>query len=239
MKRAFTLIELLVVIAIIAILASILFPVFIQAKGQAKSISCLSGQRQLALSVQLYLHDWEAYPLLNYRNNENPALSNTGIRWFNMLQPYIRSDALFECPSAPGIKGGRNMALGYNYMFLGNSHLPLGHQFRSVSESTIAAQSKTIAFADSDGVRKEDVAASGGTYVSYFHGFVIDPPESNWNFSPPLDEDKGWCWKGNRCWLSTRHRGGANASFCDSHAQWVPYSKAMRDNSMWNGTGEP
>lgn len=239
MKRAFTLIELLVVIAIIAILGAILLPVFVQAKEQAKSVSCLSSQRQLAISVHLYLQDWDAYPLLNYRNNENPALSNTAIRWFNLLQPYVRGDALFECPAAPGVKGGRNMALGYNYMFLGNTHMPTGHQFRSVSESTIAHPTQTIAFADSDGVRREDVAAAGGAYVPYFHGFVIDPPESNWLFTPPLDEDAGWCWKGQRCQLSQRHRGGANASFCDGHASWLPYTRVMKNNSLWNGTGEP
>jgi prepilin-type N-terminal cleavage/methylation domain-containing protein/prepilin-type processing-associated H-X9-DG protein len=239
MKGAFTLIELLVVIAIIAILGAILLPVFSQAKEQAKSVTCLSTQRQLAISVHLYLQDWEAYPLLNYRNNANPALSNTAIRWFNLLQPYVRADALFECAGAPGIKGGRNMALGYNYMFLGNTHFLPGHPYNSVSESTISQQSRTIAFADSDGVKKEDVASAGGTYVPYFHGFVIDAPESNWSLAPPLDEDAGWCWKGNRCRLSQRHRGGANASFCDGHASWLPYTKAMKNNSLWNGTGEP
>ena len=38
--RGFTLIELLVVIAIIAILAAILFPVFAQAREQARKTTC-------------------------------------------------------------------------------------------------------------------------------------------------------------------------------------------------------
>jgi prepilin-type N-terminal cleavage/methylation domain-containing protein len=44
-RRAFTLIELLVVIAIIAILAAILFPVFAQAREQARKTSCLSNMK--------------------------------------------------------------------------------------------------------------------------------------------------------------------------------------------------
>jgi prepilin-type N-terminal cleavage/methylation domain-containing protein len=63
-KRAFTLIELLVVIAIIAILAAILFPVFAQAKAQAKKAADLSNNKQTNLAAQMYLNDADdLYPL--------------------------------------------------------------------------------------------------------------------------------------------------------------------------------
>ena len=56
-RRAFTLIELLVVIAIIAILAAILFPVFAQVREKARSIACLSNEKQLGLAVSQYIND--------------------------------------------------------------------------------------------------------------------------------------------------------------------------------------
>src|SRR2546423_13888476 len=55
----FTLIELLVVISIIAILASILFPVFARAKEAAKKTTCLANMRQIGVAFTLYLNDFD------------------------------------------------------------------------------------------------------------------------------------------------------------------------------------
>ncbi len=62
-KSGFTLIELLVVIAIIAILAAILFPVFAQAREQARKTVCLSNMRQYGTAMMMYVQDYdEIYP---------------------------------------------------------------------------------------------------------------------------------------------------------------------------------
>jgi len=58
MKKAFTLIELLVVIAIIAILAAMLMPALEGAREAARTASCMSNMRNIALAVAQYEIDY-------------------------------------------------------------------------------------------------------------------------------------------------------------------------------------
>ncbi|MBI4023751.1 MAG: type II secretion system protein [Verrucomicrobia bacterium] len=54
---AFTLIELLVVVAIISILAALLLPSLHRAKEQARTVNCLSNQKQLCLALLMWAED--------------------------------------------------------------------------------------------------------------------------------------------------------------------------------------
>ena len=59
-RKGFTLIELLIVIAIIAILASILFPVFARARENARRSSCQSNLKQQGLGFAQYVQDYDS-----------------------------------------------------------------------------------------------------------------------------------------------------------------------------------
>src|SRR3954465_14115366 len=95
-RFGFTLIELLVVIAIIAILAAILFPVFGRARENARRSSCQSNMKQIGIGLMQYVQDYDE-PLVP-NNIQYEVLRS----YAEILQPYIKSEQVFQCPSDGG-----------------------------------------------------------------------------------------------------------------------------------------
>jgi prepilin-type N-terminal cleavage/methylation domain-containing protein/prepilin-type processing-associated H-X9-DG protein len=111
-KRAFTLIELLVVIAIIAILASILFPVFAQARSRARQAACLSNLKQIGTGMAIYTQDYDETlpgndPAASFSAGHNrprgwnepwtAGISTTYRNWARDIQPYIKNYGVYKC----------------------------------------------------------------------------------------------------------------------------------------------
>jgi prepilin-type N-terminal cleavage/methylation domain-containing protein/prepilin-type processing-associated H-X9-DG protein len=233
--KAFTLIELLVTIAIIAILAAILFPVFAQAREKARQTACLNNVKQMALATAMYVQDYEAFPPVSL------FTLGLNIRWYDLIQPYVRSQQLHTCPTVPHLKFGRNPAYGYNYQYLGNSRVNCSNV--PVADSAIQTPAQTVLIADSRGTGTRLCDNDEPTDQDYLsvdclgnHAYTIDPP-----VLPPCKSGGGpnrfsaGGTPGLRSPIHPRHLGGANVTFVDGHAKWVRTDEFERDNRWWNG----
>lgn len=219
--RAFTLIELLIVIAIIAILASILFPVFARARENARRASCASNMKQVGLAVMQYVQDYdEHFPggsRLKLISNFNAPASTPTVH--GLLIPYIKSLGIFNCPSATNATGGNApTALSSTSYFMNGVFL----QFPS---DTVDWWGSTDPNNVTGGKSVAVVPAPAEIVYMQEYGQRdnrgINRPTPGTSFS--YNRFKGWCFYDTvtRTYgYSALHFDGGNLLFADGHVKW-------------------
>lgn len=100
-RKAFTLIELLVVIGIVAVLASIILPIFGRTKQQANVVMTLSNMKQMGVAMLTYAND-NNYLLPN--RAQNNADGTAADRWPVLIRPYVQDLRAYTSP-IPDVQG--------------------------------------------------------------------------------------------------------------------------------------
>jgi prepilin-type N-terminal cleavage/methylation domain-containing protein/prepilin-type processing-associated H-X9-DG protein len=203
-RRGFTLIELLVVIAIIAILASILFPVFAKAREKARQSSCLSNMKQLGLAVLSYANDYdEALPTEDYPYGGDGNTQGVDGSWRGAIYPYCKNAQIFMCPShKPGAGTYGYFDGRYNDCgMIGSYAINDCHQDAGVPTPP---EGRSLG---------EMQDASSVVFIVEGNG-LDDDTTMNTN-------DPGWVPSKGSYPSYYRHNEGANYSFIDGHAKWL------------------
>jgi prepilin-type N-terminal cleavage/methylation domain-containing protein/prepilin-type processing-associated H-X9-DG protein len=243
----FTLIELLVVIAIIAVLASILFPVFARARENARRASCMSNLKQFGLALMQYTQDYDGqYPKYSDINLHPPVApdppggyynnnSANGYTWCQITYPYHKSLNIFFCPStAQRDSGGANTKIsqknyGANAYVMG-SGTPL-------NESALKSPSTLYLIMDSGWI---------GAYPQYFK---TPRTSSIYEYMPGIATATN---NPNACdgfpasvdtiihddCISGRHFNGINIGFADGHVKWLKGNEIYHQAVAFNGNAE-
>ncbi len=218
-RRAFTLIELLVVIAIIAILAAILFPVFAQAREQARRTMCLSNVKQIATGMHMYIQDFdETTPaVIHYSGHTDDP------DFWVIIQPYVKNVQLFYCPDRTEWAmptgddcGGQStfnplqrcIGYGYNWSILSNSRLGLidhrenftgGYIETGVALAAVVAPADTFAYGDTGDNPRYTICSN------YIFQYYINATSNG----------------------QMRHGGKLNMAFVDGHAKSVAFKAGV------------
>ena len=235
--RAFTLIELLVVIAIIAILAAILFPVFAQAREQARTSVCVSNTRQIGLAIGMYLQDYdETEPIFFAYNTETQTgataragdAAHQGVEV--LVLPYTKNKDIFKCPDD-----------------LGGPTLPDPHFGCPGRASYAACYGSSYRFtkcaytlAPGYSSQNNDTTQFATLQVSKLAGFVL-PAETRimrdemtpW-FGPT---DTGGQYGYTPGYYQQWHSRGMGIVFADGHSKFTVSAKAF-DNQVVKPSGE-
>lgn len=221
-RKGFTVVEILVVVAIIAILAALLFPVFVRAKESGRRSTCIVHMRQLGAALEQYEGDWGGYPTwseywyLKSNNIGSPETwgSETADQyWDAKLVPYVKGGdpvvapgkldrgGVWRCATAGEATDRRTVGISQGLLY---DTVPDDHvRWRYVSSLIVEDVSKTIFVGDAG--RDGRVA-----YPMNFDGY--------------RDKylDKISYYRRDAPW---RHDGGAVYVYVDGHAKWQPGDK--------------
>jgi prepilin-type N-terminal cleavage/methylation domain-containing protein/prepilin-type processing-associated H-X9-DG protein len=212
-KSGFTLIELLVVIAIIAILASLLLPALAKAKESGKRVACINNQRQLGLSVLMFVDDNDGkYPIRQAPN-----------RWPEQLRDYYKDLKLLRCSSdnpLPRPAMGTNadaaprsfIINGWNDLFreqMGSSFSMTAIMGKTIREAEVKLPSETIVFGEKE---------TGSDH------FFMDMYEGGGNDFTEVEQSRH---------MGKGASGGANFCFADGSTRFLRFGQMLTPYNLW------
>jgi prepilin-type N-terminal cleavage/methylation domain-containing protein/prepilin-type processing-associated H-X9-DG protein len=243
-QHGFTLIELLVVIAIIAILAAFLFPVFAQARAQARKAACTSNLKQIGLAFRMYADDFDGRSPLSTVNGQTLAprtFAELEDEWFmRPLRPYIKSPDVLHCPADNVTDGER--ATGFELLSIaGDPRIPRLSYGVNMHLTGLVGGTGYPGYDDVTLPYPAQTAYIADCALSVFSCVVEqrrnDPRYSSVAYANAIRPRDAV----NICRIGVpgeeRHTNGTNVAFTDGHVQFIQSERFLDRKEVRDGFG--
>jgi len=195
-NRAMTLLELIVVITILAVLTAILLPVIRLTTERSLRTSCASNLRQIGQALAMYSQDSDGY-------------YPSAVTW-------MERQAVSPVLGCPSIHGEPDLGRGYpGYAYTMESLKgPLsGRDTRGLPLASVHFPASTIAVGETIfGVHLMGMVPAG---------YSIVQDDCGKDKTKNCDDSKAKQVRVDTMAGSTRHNGGVNYLFFDSHVKWL------------------
>lgn len=220
-RWGFTLIEMLVVIAIIALLAALLFPSFQKVRENARRTTCQSNLKQLGLALVQYTQDSDdMMPPGAYSTD-----SVLTVTWRQLVFPFIRSEAVFACPSNPYSDAATEVDSSHFFISYGANDTVLRTGQPPAALNDIQNPASVFLIGETDGA-----------------GYKLNNPPN----PPLLVPDCGPCdfpHTGSHTDLFAGHLTRSNWLFADGHVRALRPTQTCQGADIWdlnnNNAGQP
>jgi prepilin-type N-terminal cleavage/methylation domain-containing protein/prepilin-type processing-associated H-X9-DG protein len=205
-RKGCTLVELLVVIAVVAILSSILMPVFGRARAAARSTACVSNLHQIGQAFMLYVQDWEGNlpAAMPYT-----AVAPEGRAWMTALQPYVKDARIWVCPenTEPVPSYAYNTLLGFPRL------MGTAYGYSGLALDAITAPTNTFLAYDTPNqwAHANNLNGAMGSYTIYVMPGQLAERHPDWEAE----------YRERAQWQRPRHNDGNNVVFADGHVRWI------------------